>query len=92
MLIYYWRETHLLTSALNHTTNVVLTLMNPLQNMGYDLYTDQFYTSPQLATDLLRIGTTLTGTVMVNKRDLPAAVNSFGPTLIFHVIIACVAS
>ena len=80
MLIYYGRETQLLTSpALNHTTNIVLTLMNPLQNMGYDLYTDRFYTSPQLATELLSIGTTLTGTVMVNKRDLPAAVKYTRP-------------
>ena len=80
-IIYYGRETHLITSGLNHTTNVVLTLMDPLKNRGYDLYTDRFYTSPQLATELLHIGTTLTGTVMVNKRDLPAAVKCTRPKL-----------
>ena len=38
LIIYYGKETELITRAgLNHTTNVVLTLMNPLANMGYDL-------------------------------------------------------
>ena len=74
MVVYYGKETQLITApGLNHTTNVVLTLMSPLANLGYDLYTDRFYTSPQLATELLRIGTTLTGTVMVNKKNMPAA-------------------
>lgn len=52
--------------------------MEPLANMGYDLYTDRFYTSPQLADELLRVGTTLTGTVMVNKRNMPAATKLSG--------------
>ena len=47
--------------------------MAPLANKGYDLYTDRYYTSPQLARQLLEIGTTITGTVMVNKRGMPAA-------------------
>ena len=76
-IIYYGRETHQITSpGLNHTTNVMLTLMDPLKNWGYDLYTDRFYTSLQLATELLHIGTTLTGTVMV---DLPVAVKYTRP-------------
>ena len=79
MVIYYGKETQLITvPGLNHTTNVVLTLISPLANMGYDLYTDRFYTSPQLATELLRVGTTLTGTVMVNKKNMPAATKSSG--------------
>ena len=50
LLIYYGKETQLMARAgLNHTTNVVLTLMCPLANHGYDLYTDRFYTSPVLA-------------------------------------------
>jgi len=75
LLIYYGKET-LLTSVpgRNHTTKVIMTLMEPLANMGYDLYTDRFYTSPQVATDLLQIQTTITGTVMTNKRNMPAAV------------------
>ena len=72
MVMYYGKETQLITApALNHTTKVVLTLISPLANMGYDLYTIL-----QLATELLRIGTTLTGTVMVNKKDMPAATKS----------------
>ena len=75
LLIYYGKETQLMARAgLNHTTNVVLTLMRPLANHGYDLYTDRFYTSPVLADELLQIGTTLTGTVMCNRKNMPAAV------------------
>ena len=49
--------------GLNHTTRVVLTLVQPVCNMGYDLYTDRFYTSPLLACELANLGITLTGTV-----------------------------
>ena len=76
ILIYYGKETLLTKTALNHTTNVVLTLMDPLGGLGYDLYTDRFYTSPILAHELLKINTTLTGTVMCNRKDMPAAVKS----------------
>ena len=40
MVIYYGKEkTQLITKpGLNHTTNVVLTLIDPLADMGYDLY------------------------------------------------------
>ena len=47
--------------------------MAPLANKGYDLYTNHYYSSPQLARQFLEIGTTITGTVMVNKRGMPAA-------------------
>ena len=77
LVIYYGKETQLMTKpGLNHTTNVVLTLMNPLQGLGYDLYTDRFYTSPILAHELLHIGTTLTGTVMCNRKNMPMAAKS----------------
>lgn len=74
LLIYYGKETQLVSTAFNHTTNVVLTLMDPLTGRGYDLYTDRFYTSPLLACQLLPLHTTLTGTVMCNRKDLPVAV------------------
>ena len=60
--------------GLNHTTKVVLTLMAPLAGRGYDLYTDRFYTSPQLALELGTIDTTLTGTAMSNRKNMPLAV------------------
>ena len=73
--LYYGRETQLITRPdLNHTTKVVLTLMQPLANMGYDLYTDRFYTSPTLALELKAIGTTFTGTSMANRKNMPQAV------------------
>ena len=37
-------------------------------HLGYDLYTDQFYTSSMLAEELLHLGTTLTGTVMYSRK------------------------
>ncbi len=74
LVIYYGKETQLLTQpGLNHTTNVVCTLMDPLKNLGYDLYTDRFYTSPMLTTELLDMSTTFTGTVMCNRKNMPAA-------------------
>ena len=74
IIIYYGKETKIIhIPGLNHTTNVVVTLMVPLASKGYDLYTDRYYTSLQLARQLLEIGTTITGTVMVIKRGMPAA-------------------
>lgn len=48
--------------------------MQPLANMGYDLYTDRFYTSPALALELAAIQTTFTGTAMANRKNMPQAV------------------
>ena len=80
LVIYYGKETQLITAAgLNHTTRVILTAMTPLANMGYDLYTDRFYTSPIVADELLKINTTVTGTVMVNKKNMLAATKSKRP-------------
>ena len=75
LVIYYGRETQLLSRPdLNHTTRVVLTLIQPLVNQGYDLYTDRFYTSPILASELASVGTTMTGTVVCNRKGMPLAV------------------
>ena len=75
LVIYYGKETLLsVIPGKNHTTNIVMTLMEPLSNMGYNLYVDRFYTSPELATELLCIGSTITGTVMSNRRNMPAKV------------------
>jgi len=75
LAVYYGRETQLLPRPdLNHTTRAVLTVVQPLFNQGYDLYTDRFYTSPILAEELEKVGTTLTGTVMSNRKDMPYAV------------------
>ena len=79
VVIYYGKETLLVSRpGLNHTTRVVLTLVQPACNMGYDLYTDRFYTSPLLARELANLGITLTGTVMANRKDMPLAVRAKG--------------
>ena len=75
LAIYYGRETQLIARPdLNHTTRAVLTVTQPLFHQGYNLYTDRFYTSPLLAAELERVGTTLTGRVMCNRKDMPNAV------------------
>ena len=68
LLIYYGKETILTApSSLNQTTRVVLTLATPILDKGYDIYTDRFYTSPELAEELLKHTTTITGTVQSNR-------------------------
>ena len=59
--MYYGRETELIREDLPHTTRVVLTLVEGLHNKGYDLYVDRFYNSPLLATELEKVGITVTG-------------------------------
>ena len=59
--IYYGKDTELVRPELPHTSRVVLTLMNGLEHKGYDLYIDRFYNSPLVATELLKIGVTVTG-------------------------------
>ena len=74
LVIYYGRETQLLPCPdLNHTTRVVLTVAQPVFSLGYDLYTDRFYTSPTLAEELEKVGTILTGTVLSNRKGMPLA-------------------
>ena len=43
-----------------HTVRVVQTLVEPFHNKGYDLYVDRFYTSPLLASELSKVGITVT--------------------------------
>ena len=45
--------------------------MEPFHNKGYDLYVDRFYTSPLLASELTKVGITVTGTVQSNRRGMP---------------------
>ena len=51
---------------------VVYDLLQPRWlNHGYSVFTDNFYTSPQLCRDLLSDNTYLTGTVRPNRRFFP---------------------
>ena len=39
---------------------------------GYHIFTDRFYTSPTLASELSKVRCHLTGTIMNNRKDVPA--------------------
>ena len=69
--VYYGKKTQLIDSDHPHTVRVVQTLVEPFHNKGYDLYVDRFYSSPLLATELSKVGVTVTGTVQSNRRGLP---------------------
>lgn len=59
--IYYGKDTDLIRPDLPHTARVVLTLADGLEHKGYDLYIDRFYNSPMLATEMTKMGITITG-------------------------------
>ena len=47
--LYYRKDTNLIDNPeASHTVKFVTTLTDHLRDKGYDLYTDQFYTSPLL--------------------------------------------
>lgn len=69
--VYFGKETQLVDSQHSHTVRVVQTLVEPFHNRGYDLYVDRFYSSPTLATELTKVGITVTGTVQANRKGLP---------------------
>ncbi|CAL1300060.1 unnamed protein product [Larinioides sclopetarius] len=53
------------------SSQVVMTLMQPLLNKGYCLTTDNYYTSPELADILLSKRTDMYGTLKLNRKDVP---------------------
>lgn len=55
----------------NLTKNVVMQLAHPYLNSGRTLYTDNFYTSIQLAHELNEQKTHLTGTLRANRKGVP---------------------
>ena len=76
--LYFGKDTDIIRNHLLHSTRVVCTLAQPLCDKGHALYCDRFYTSPELAMELEKQGTLLTGTVMTNRRGLPLAIK--GPS------------
>ena len=48
----------------------VTDLLQPYQFQGYELFCDNFYTSPKLFEDLLSMGITATGTLIVNRKGV----------------------
>ena len=60
-------------SEYGKTYDLVLHLLQPLQDQGYPLCTDNYYTSNDLATSLLARQTHLVGIVRANRTGFPVA-------------------
>lgn len=84
-LPYFGQETLIPNTNLLKTTQIVKVLSesvvmkdpaNPVT--GIHIYTDRYYTSPELANELLKIGCYLTGTVMTNRVGLPPGMKATG--------------
>ena len=54
-------------------THVVVTLMEPYFGRGYNVTTDNFFTSVELAKKLLDKRTSVVGTVRLNRKEIPAS-------------------
>ena len=52
-------------------SRVVLELMDGLEHQGYNLYTDNYYTSPHLYGELYKKGINACGTARVNRKGFP---------------------
>ena len=72
--LYFGKNTDIIRGHLLHTTRVVCTLTQPLAGKGHAVYCDRFYTSPELALELEKQGTLVTGTLTINRRGLPKAI------------------
>ena len=71
--LYFGKDTDILQNQLLHSTRVVCTLSQPLSGKNHALYCARLYTCPELAVELEKQGTFLTGTIMMNRRGLPPA-------------------
>ena len=60
----------------NLTSQIVLSLIQPLLNKGYCLTADNFYMSPDLCDKLISFKTDSYGTVRVNRKDVPKEMQS----------------
>ena len=60
--------------------NIVIELMQPLSGQGYQLYTDNFYTSPGLFSDLSdNHNTVAAGTCQTDRRGFPDVLKNVKP-------------
>ena len=72
--IYTGRSTERSDSGLSH--DVVMQLVPPLAFQGYQLYCDNFYSSPTLFQALLSLEIRATGTFRTNRKEIPSDVLS----------------
>ena len=61
--------------------DVVVELIRPFANQGYLAFFDNFYTSPKLVNDLLKMGICATGTLRLNRVGVPDAVKKLAAAL-----------
>ena len=59
------------TNNINRISNLVKRLVHPWLNTGRAITTDNYFTSAELAEDLLGAQTTLVGTMRRNKKEIP---------------------
>ena len=70
---YIGKDDSLGTTDVGMTQTVVMWLVDPIKGRGHHVYMDNYYTSPQLFSDLRDNGFGACGAVRVNRRGLPAA-------------------
>ena len=61
--------------------DVVLELMKPFYHQGYQLFVDNFYTSPKLFRYLKTVDVYATGTLRINRQGVPPAVTQLRQAL-----------
>ena len=57
--------------------NVVTTLVAGLEGKGYHIYMDNFYSSPELFSDLQHNGFEACGTVRINRVGIPKSFQNY---------------
>ena len=77
----FYRFTHAgkdntLPTSIGVTEAVVLELVKGLEGRGHFVFTDNYYTSPSLASSLKQRGFGLCGTVRVNRRGIPLEIKT----------------
>ncbi|KAJ8953373.1 hypothetical protein NQ318_023490 [Aromia moschata] len=77
-IIYTGKQTNLDADYkdLPVSSQVVMTLLKPLLNLGYTLTMDNFYNSPQLADLLLTHKTDVYGTLKLSRKEVPNELKS----------------
>ena len=78
-LVYTGSEMHTSSAPYNHlpkTAQITMRLINPYLDNGYHLYTDRFYSSMVVASELEKRKTRFTGTLNSNRKDIPDVVRS----------------
>lgn len=73
-IVYSGKGTVILNPGENYSENIVMELTHPLLNAGRTVYTDNWYTSVQLAKMLKRKCTYLVGTLNRRRRNNPSEV------------------